>query len=200
MEHQYSVIPVHSCILKAADTAPARRLLRNNTVANPQNERTIADFFQNRLFTQGSDLDRERLCSRNSPTLPGTNVPEHPHRLGVVKEIRFEDTVPQAVEAVTHFMYTGQMPIPESYSHYTVKDLMELAMYFDLPDLQDHCIALALGWGQPWSGAPVVYRQDVENQHAYVSALEELLNKDVQDFSNQGQEQQRAETAEPTTA
>ncbi|KAF9305875.1 hypothetical protein BGZ74_008537 [Mortierella antarctica] len=189
-EDHYSVIPVHSCVLKAADTAPARRLLRNNTASSPQNERTIADLFQNRLLTQGGDLSSERLLSRNSSTLPGTHIPEHPRRPGVVKEIRFEDAVPQAVEAVTHFMYTGEIPTPEPYSHYTVKDLMELAVYFDLPDLQDHCIALALGWGQPWSGAPVVYRQDMENQYAYVSALAELLNKDDQGSSNQGQEHQ----------
>ncbi|KAF9335030.1 hypothetical protein BG006_001019 [Podila minutissima] len=189
-EDHYSVIPVHSCVLKAADTAPARRLLRNNTASSSQNEHTIADLFQNRLLTQGGDLGSERLLSRDSSTLPGTHIPEHPRRPDVVKEIRFEDAVPQAVEAVTHFMYTGEIPTPEPYSHYTVKDLMELAVYFDLPDLQDHCIALALGWGQPWSGAPVMYRQDMENQYAYVSALAELLNKDDQGASNQGQEHQ----------
>lgn len=188
-EDQYSVIPVHSCILKAADTAPARRLFRNNAAASSQNERTIADFVQNRLLAQGGDLDRGRLLSRDSPTIPRINIPEHPRRPGVVKEIRFEDAVPQAVEAVAHFLYTGRTPTPEPYSHYTVKDLMELAVYFDLPDLQDHCIALALGWGQPWSGAPVVYRQDMENQHAYASEITELLNQDEQGSLNQGQGQ-----------
>ncbi|KAG0034714.1 hypothetical protein BGZ82_005628 [Podila clonocystis] len=185
-EDQYAVIPVHSCILKAADTAPARRLLRSNT-ASSQNERTIADFFQNRLLTQGGDFGRGPLLSRDSPPVPGTNIPEHPRRPGVVKEIRFEDAVPQALEAVTHYMYTGQTPTPEPYSHFTVKDLMELAVYFDLPDLQDHCIALALGWGQPWSGAPVVYQQETENQHMYASAIAELLNEDDQSSSNQEQ-------------
>lgn len=185
-EEHYSVIPVHSCILKAADTAPARRLMRDTT---SQNERTIADYFQ-RFLSQRSDLGRERLLAQ-APTLPGTNMPlEHPRRTGIVKEIRFEDAIPQAVEAVTHFMYTGQKPTPEPYSHYTVKDLMELAVYFDLPDLQDHCIALALGWGQPWSGAPVVYRQDMENQYAYASAIAELL-QDGQGSSGQGEEPQQ---------
>lgn len=196
-EEQYSVIPVHSCILKAADTAPVRRLMKNTT--SSQNEHTLADYFQNRLLSQGGDLGRGRLLEQ-ALTPPGTNMPlEHPRRTGILKEIRFEDAVPQAVEAVTHFMYTGQRPTPEPYSHYTVKDLMELAVYFDLPDLQDHCIALALGWGQPWSGAPVVYRHDMENQHAYASAIAELL-QGGQSSSDQGEqsEQQQSFCADPS--
>ncbi|KFH64916.1 hypothetical protein MVEG_09644 [Podila verticillata NRRL 6337] len=186
-EEHYSVIPVHSCILKAADT-PARRLMRDT--ASSQNERTIADYFQ-RLLSQGRDLGRERLLAQ-APSLPGTSMPlEHPRRTGIVKEIRFVDAIPQAVEAVTHFMYTGQRPTPEPYSHYTVKDLMELAAYFDLPDLQDHCIALALGWGQPWSGAPVVYRQDMENQYVYASAIAELLQDGQGSFDQVEQPRQQ---------
>ncbi|KAF9428680.1 hypothetical protein BGZ94_001471 [Podila epigama] len=78
----------------------------------------------------------------------------------MVKEVRFEDSVPNAIVAVKEYLYSGIKPVPQPLSGYTVKDLMELATYFGMEDLQDHCIVLALGLNQPWSGAPFVHRWD----------------------------------------
>ncbi|KAG0020020.1 hypothetical protein BGZ80_004892 [Entomortierella chlamydospora] len=62
-----------------------------------------------------------------------------------IREIRFEDSPPAAVEAVVRYIYLGQQPILEPLCGYTVKDLMSLASYLEIERLQDHCVELVLG-------------------------------------------------------
>ncbi|KAF9096304.1 hypothetical protein BGX29_008628 [Mortierella sp. GBA35] len=62
-----------------------------------------------------------------------------------IREIRFEDSPPEAVRAVVRYIYLGQKPILEPYCGYTVKDLMALASYLEIPPLEDYCVQLVLG-------------------------------------------------------
>lgn len=64
---------------------------------------------------------------------------------GFIREIRFEDSPPAAVEAVIRYIYLGQRPVLEPHCGYTVKDLMALASYLQIECLQDHCVNLVLG-------------------------------------------------------
>ncbi|KAF9964254.1 hypothetical protein BGZ70_006721, partial [Mortierella alpina] len=62
-----------------------------------------------------------------------------------VREIRFEDSPPAAVEAVVRYIYLGQKPAIEPFCGYTVKDLMLLSTYLEIVCLQNHCVDLILG-------------------------------------------------------
>ncbi|KAF9949894.1 hypothetical protein BGZ72_008347 [Mortierella alpina] len=62
-----------------------------------------------------------------------------------IREIRFEDSPPAAVEAVVRFIYLGQKPAIEPFCGYTVKDLMLLSTYLEIGCLQNHCVDIVLG-------------------------------------------------------
>ncbi|KAK3842791.1 MAG: hypothetical protein J3R72DRAFT_508487 [Linnemannia gamsii] len=61
------------------------------------------------------------------------------------RTIQFEDSVPEAVRAVIRYIYLGQNPVLEPYCGYTVKDLMALASYLQIPPLEEYCVQLVLG-------------------------------------------------------
>ncbi|KAI7829520.1 hypothetical protein BC939DRAFT_526040 [Gamsiella multidivaricata] len=106
----------HSCILKAAGTQPMERLLNTYSPDYP--------FFG---------------CTGRS------NDHQHNLRSSPIREIRFEDSPPAAVEAVLSYIYFGQCPVLEPMCGYTVKDLMELATYLEVECLQNYCVDLVLG-------------------------------------------------------
>ncbi|KAG0308413.1 hypothetical protein BGZ98_008033 [Dissophora globulifera] len=115
------ILQVHSCILQAADTVPLQRLL--NTF--PHIGHSIGAGIQ--LST-----DVNNILTALAATEP-------------IREIRFEDSSPAAVEAVIRYLYLGQPPALEPGCGYTVKDLMALAVYLEIEELQDICVDLVLG-------------------------------------------------------
>ncbi|KAG0245965.1 hypothetical protein BGX31_005251 [Mortierella sp. GBA43] len=99
----------------------------------------------------------ERLVST---VVPGSD-PE-----GSVREIRFEDSPPAAVEAVIRYIYLGQRPVLEPNCGYTVKDLMALASYLQIECLQDHCVDLVLGRSSEQSAAYKIKRGSNPTENA----------------------------------
>ncbi|KAG0204172.1 hypothetical protein BGX28_003787 [Mortierella sp. GBA30] len=62
-----------------------------------------------------------------------------------IRDIRFEDSPPAAVEAVVRFIYLGQKPAMEPICGYSVKQLMALSSFLEIECLQNHCVDLVLG-------------------------------------------------------
>ncbi|KAF9117196.1 hypothetical protein BGX27_000045 [Mortierella sp. AM989] len=113
------ILHTHSCVLKTVGTMPMERLLNTFPPSDDQ-------------FNQISSFGNVDLCGYISAMEP-------------IREIRFEDSSPAAVEAVIRYIYLGQPPVLEPLCGYTVRDLMSLASYLEIESLQDHCVELVLG-------------------------------------------------------
>ncbi|KAI1319897.1 hypothetical protein EDD11_002571 [Mortierella claussenii] len=123
------VLQTHSCILKIIQTGPMNRLL--NTFVS----------------------DDENPCRHQSPDTAAVGHNEDTVGqdgmvstcLEPIRDIRFEDVPPAAVEAVIRYIYLGSVPVLEPLCGYTVKDLMALATYLDIEVLKDVCVDMVLG-------------------------------------------------------
>ncbi|KAF9912284.1 hypothetical protein EC991_000176 [Linnemannia zychae] len=82
-------------------------------------------------------------CSH--PALFELNRYHDPAQQQPVRTIQFEDSCPEAVHAVIRYIYLGQKPVLEPYCGYTVKDLMALASYLQIPPLEEYCVQLVIG-------------------------------------------------------
>ncbi|KAF9134200.1 hypothetical protein BGW39_007814 [Mortierella sp. 14UC] len=79
------------------------------------------------------------------PALSTINGAHNPVLQQPSRTIQFEDSCPEAVRAVIQYIYLGQKPILEPYCGYTVKDLMALASYLQIPPLEEYCVQLVVG-------------------------------------------------------
>ncbi|KAF9347238.1 hypothetical protein BGX26_001273 [Mortierella sp. AD094] len=112
-------LQTHLCVLKTVGTVPMERLLNTYPPSN-----------QNRPSRSSVHVEHG-----------GDDI----NAMEPIREIRFEDSPPAAVEAVVRYIYLGQQPVLEPLCGYTVKDLMSLASYLEIERLQDHCVELVLG-------------------------------------------------------
>ncbi|KAI8606435.1 hypothetical protein EDD21DRAFT_400399 [Dissophora ornata] len=118
MNKHNCILRAHSCILKTICTASMERLL-------------------NTYPPIGHQPYPSSLLENTSATCENAVEP--------IREIRFEDSPPAAVEAVLRYIYLGQWPEVEPLCGYSVKDLMALATYLETESLQDHCVDIVLG-------------------------------------------------------
>ncbi|KAF8976953.1 hypothetical protein BGZ46_007809 [Entomortierella lignicola] len=126
-----STLNAYLCVLKTVGTTPMQRLL--NTY--PPNDQ-VKDINNSTFFDQSNSGSSSNSYNGNNSNINPTEP---------IREIRFEDSPPAAVEAVVRYIYFGQQPVLEPHCGYTVKDLMSLASYLEIEQLQDHCVQLVLG-------------------------------------------------------
>ncbi|KAF9919095.1 hypothetical protein BX616_001830 [Lobosporangium transversale] len=155
-KEEHLVLRAHSCVLKTVKSSSINRLL---STCPPCEQQQQAERQQPRSITSTTTIPHH-----NPPLLPsissntdditniGANSGHHNETsamraplLEPIREIRFEDSPPGAVEAVLRYIYLRQWPVLEPLCGYTVKDLMALATYLQLESLQELCIDLVLG-------------------------------------------------------
>ncbi|CAO3563103.1 unnamed protein product [Mortierella alpina] len=124
---QPRVLHAHSCILKTVESPAMTRLLNIPSPVGNNERYTGNDHHDTRTVDEGSSSSK-------------------------VREIRFEDSPPAAVDAVVRYIYLGQKPAIEPFCGYTVKDLMLLSTYLEIVCLQNHCVDLVLGRFQDLDG------------------------------------------------